>query len=755
MKILRYLLCSLLLLNILPANTLAQVNVLPAPGLEFLDLGYNSTTQQTTIVGHNLNGVRTPAIFRANANGTFTQNVLSNLPGASENATTVNISSDGTRVAGFSPSTNSINVEGATWLSSSPTSAVGIGFVPNLPTGSAALAAWAGGVAGHSGNAQRAISWTPANGIQELPGTGSTISLATDASADGSVFVGISAVDLAGGAAYFWDSNGINRLDDNIPGFTLVDSAANAISPDGNLIAGDITVVSANNGVQTFATIWRGPNRVLEVLRDANGNLIQGSVNDIANSGYAVGVLVQAGNNFSNGFIWHAEFTNGITIFENWLNGRQANFSPQIVSTTVTGISDDVDSGTLRFTVDDANQPYLVEVSAAELQGGAPGGIPPVVGSVQGDGATRFALWNSFLNMWNILEIINDTNVAQQVSINTFDINGALINTNQFQIEPGVQQDLLVHEFEGIVPNSYGIITIDGNVTGRMVFYRPLNPQGADFDFAFALPITSDLSTGTTGVGYNTFEPSNVPVQNWLSIINTENDTRTFVVNQFDQQGQLITTSTQTLAPRSRLDVESGHVNPGPFVVGYTEVVPQDPSTRYLALLIRYGQRSFDSYDFAFPLLTKSPSSQKIVAPLNTFVNADNWIEVINPNDFPISVDINLYNAQGQRSDINSISLQPKAQQHFFANSLIGFEQVGHVDILSNSPIITNSMVYERVSQGGELLTMYGLQAGPNTPNALPNSFNTFLGFQNILRVNNLTDAAAVSYTHLTLPTKA
>ena len=732
MKVLRLIVSSLLCSLILPAITLAQVRVIPGPSLEFLDLGYNPETQQTTILGHNFEGLQTPAIFTPTENG-FTQQTLANLPGADGNATTVRISPDGSRSAGFSPSANSINVEGVTWLSSAPNSPVGIGFVPGLPAGSAALAAWKDGVAGHSGNAQRPISWTPSAGIEVLPGTGNTISLVRDVSEDGNILVGLSAVDISGGAAYFWDNSGLNRLNDNIPNFTLVDSVATSISPDGNFIGGDITAVDPNGTVRTIAVIWTGPNRNLEILRNADGTMVQGSVNDISNSGYAVGTFVNGSNNFSNGFIWHPRFTNGATLFENWLTSRQANFSPQIVSRAVTAISQDINTGLLRFTVDGENSPFYVEVNAPEIQD-----------------LTRFSLWNSFLNMWNILEVINNTAFDQEVTVNTFDITGVLINTQTFTIQPGIQQDLLVHDFLGVTPNSYGLMTIDGAITGRMVYYRPLNPQGTDFDFAFAIPLNSNPSTGTTGVGYNTFEPSNAPVSNWLSLVNLEDEAKVITVNRFSQQGVLLDERQFNLPARTRIDVDGGHQFPGRFNVGFLEIVPQDGDAQYIAQLIRYGIQTNGLIDFAFPLLSKSPSNVKITAPANTVNNSDNWLEVINPNDFPINVDISFFNSAGQLNTINSETIGPKAQIHYYINAQIGNNEIGSVDIFSNSEMLTNSMVYEGITGGQPLQTMYGLQAVQRTPNVFNNSFNMFLNMQNILRINNLSDQDVAFTVELT-----
>ena len=123
---------------------------------------------------------------------------------------------------------------------------------------------------------------------------------------------------------------------------------------------------------------------------------------------------------------------------------------------------------------------------------------------------------------------------------------------------------------------------------------------------------------------------------------------------------------------------------------------------------------------------------------------------MINPNSFPISVGLNLYNSNGQLSTVAPFTIGPKAQQHMYVNQFIGNEQVGHVEIISASEMITNSMVYEGITGGGTFLTMYGLQALPFTPNTFSNSYNRFLGIENILRLNNLTDQDVIFSVNVT-----
>ena len=316
-------LSTLLCVSIFSApSVLAQVNIIQAPSnFEFVDMGYDPVNDEVGIVGSVINGTeRTATVFEINIDGDdFTTQTLADLPGATSNAKVFGISSDATRIAGSSSSENSVNNEGATWLRSSPNSPTGVGFVNgNLSNDSGATGAWADGVVGSSGGGENAFIWDIQNEIQALPGTEGAIAGARDVSSDGEITVGISSHEVFGSAAYYWDNNGINRLDDNIEGFTLFQSIASSISPNGNYIGGEIVATDALGNFKAFPVVWEGTERTLRILTDSNGDFIQGTVNDVSDSGYAVGFYFDASFN-SFGFIWNPEFTNGVRLFEEWL----------------------------------------------------------------------------------------------------------------------------------------------------------------------------------------------------------------------------------------------------------------------------------------------------------------------------------------------------------------------------------------------------------------------------------------------------
>ena len=85
------------------------VTIIEAPSnFEFVDMGYNPVMDQVGIVGSVINGTeRTATVFELNPDGDdFTTQTLADLPGATSNAEVFAISSDASRIAGSSSSSN-------------------------------------------------------------------------------------------------------------------------------------------------------------------------------------------------------------------------------------------------------------------------------------------------------------------------------------------------------------------------------------------------------------------------------------------------------------------------------------------------------------------------------------------------------------------------------------------------------------------------------------------------------------------------
>ena len=732
---------SISLRIIIPENVYAQVKVIKAPAnYEFRDMGYDSVRAQVGIVGYEVSGAtKTAKVFGLNANRDgFTSTTLVGLGSGTQ---VFGISSDATRVAGLSKSPSSSGEgEATTWLKNSPSSPIAIGYSAGLAMTSRAQAAWKDGVVGDSGGALAVYKWSSSTGLITLPGNANRVASVFDTNVNGTIQVGLSSHQNFSGAAYYWDNTGIHKLNDTINNSSTIQSVAYSISPNGSYIGGYVLELDNTTDISyDNAAVWDA-NRNLILLKDANGNRFQGRVLDISNLGYAVGETIDG-----KGFIWHPSFT-GAKIFENWLTERQATYSPTILSKGVEAIAEDRINGKLIFALSDYEAPgasFYVEVEAPEI--------------IEQD--IQYALWNSFIGMWDILELVNDTSSNQNTTIKVYNIAGQLIYTQDLVLTPGEQKDLLVHDFEvngqKVVPvDSYGIITIEGDITGRLFYYRP-TPIG--FDFGFAIPLLKP-STDTTYVGFNTYEPSGAPTYNWLSLVNLADSPKKFTIRRYKQDGTLLLnpiplplycgdTSTQedciiTLPASSRTDIDGGHTNPGRFNVGLLEIIPADTTSPYIGQLVRYGIQNSGAIDFAFPLLAKAASNEDLYVPVNTKDNADNWLEVVNPNANIASVTIDYYNASGTLTETRTENIPAKGQLHFYVNSAIGSNQIGHVQLSSTSAIISQSMVYEMNKPGGSLLSMYGIQASDQYPltGKISTSYNLFIGMDNLLRVNNLTD---------------
>ena len=382
-------LAASLVLGLSAPSVLAQVNILQAPSnYEFVDMGYDAASDEVGIVGYVTNGTdRTATVFELNADRDgFTEQTLANLPGATSNAEVSGISSDAHRIAGTSQSTNSIDFEGATWLRSNPSNAIGIGFIQGQPNRSGAIGAWRDGIVGQAAGATIPAIWTQSDGIQELTGTNNSTALAQDVSSNAEVVVGLSGHEVFDGAAYFWDNSGINRLDDNIDGHILIQSKANSISPNGNYIGGEISAIDSQGSFKLYPVVWEGTERTLRVLTDSSGNFVQGTVTDVSDLGYTVGTFFDASFN-AFGLIWNPDFTNGVEIFEDWLEEESPGANFPFDSLNVNSIGSG--NGRLFFTVTgDVGENALVEM-VFDLE----------LGDVNQDGDVNFGDIPAFINV--------------------------------------------------------------------------------------------------------------------------------------------------------------------------------------------------------------------------------------------------------------------------------------------------------------------------------------------------------------------
>lgn len=366
--------------------------------------------------------------------------------------------------------------------------------------------------------------------------------------------------------------------------------------------------------------------------------------------------------------------------------------------------------------------------------------------------ANGYLLWNSFLGMNNIAELINRGQTTIPVTLTLYDISGNSISQVRTSVPSLGQRDIILNSLPGFVANSYGLVTLDyssADLDARLTFYRP---NGAAFDFAYSTPLISAL-TGSSSVSFNTFQPSLLAseqtqvVANWLSITNADPvATRSFTVRRYDHDGILLTSRRISVAPFARFDLEAGHENPGPSRVGLNEIIPDESTAPYFATLVRYGTAA-DRYAFAYPLLASSGATTPIFVPISTGGGAQNWVEVVNSSASSITVSARFFAQNGQPlRDELSIPIAPHSQRHVNASALLGPNASGLVRFASSTPhsLLAHSLFYFYAADGS-IESMYGTRALPIAGTDLAGSYNLFLEMYNWLKVSNPTSVPATA----------
>lgn len=375
----------------------------------------------------------------------------------------------------------------------------------------------------------------------------------------------------------------------------------------------------------------------------------------------------------------------------------------------------------------------------------------------------NYTFWNSFLNMMNILELVNGTNKDIVVKVNFYSISGALFDQRLINVPANNQFDLIVNDLNNFIKDSYGIIKLEfeGNLDGRMSFYRP-SADKTGYDYAFTVPLI-DATFGTTAVSFNTYQPSFKPeefnnqVANWLSIVNLDSELRTFTVLTYDTPGRLIMRREVDVPSFGRMDIDGGHGIVGPNVVGYHKIIPKNVTGEYITQLIRYGgdaPAGFapSKFKFAVPLSSKLGQSDPQYMPISNKFGETNWIEVINILDKSVGASINYYSSAGILLESVDAQLNANSQMHFEASRRLPSNEVGYAVVVPYEPfsIVAQSMGYLREKVGGSVTAVYGTQSRRIVPCMQAGSYNLYLNMQNWLLVANPTNdtvQATVSFS--------
>ena len=365
-----------------------------------------------------------------------------------------------------------------------------------------------------------------------------------------------------------------------------------------------------------------------------------------------------------------------------------------------------------------------------------------------GEKSTKYGTWNGFLDMVNVLELMNRTVYAQEVRISVYNMSGQLASINKRTVQPNQQLDVTLNSLPGFVSNAYGLVKIESRIESRVFYYRPTDSSFTSFEYAFGVEV-GEAITGTSFVGFNTFQPSfkgddrNNLVANWLSVVNLSTSKKTFTVNKYGIQGNKLSSSKVEIPALGRADLDGGHINPGPSNVGLIEIVPTDTTAPYLSQLMRYGYAASGGIDFAFPLIAGSGSASNILLPGGSDNSAQNWLEVVNTSNTATTADIRFYEENGQQKKQQNISLGAHAQIHIDVSSIFGSMKIGSIKItpLGTQKLIAQSMFYFFKSDLG-IAAMYGIQGEVGATSIRTGSYNLFLDMENYLRITNFSDSA-------------
>ena len=365
-------------------------------------------------------------------------------------------------------------------------------------------------------------------------------------------------------------------------------------------------------------------------------------------------------------------------------------------------------------------------------------------------------LWNGFLNMTNIVEVVNRSQTAMPVTLSLFNVAGVRVHQFTFAVSAAGQQDIILNDLPGFQSNSYGVVTLEFDsafndaIDGRLFFYRP--GATSDYEFVFGVPFVAP-NYGPAAVTFNTFQPSTNPsetsnvVAQWLSIANLAASAKTFTLYRYAQDGSLLSQNSISIPALGRSDFEAGHVSPGPSNVGLLKIVPGDNSAPYISALLRYGGNTApglvpNRYFFAFPLLARAGNGEVQRAPISTGAGATNWVEVANAADQAANVTLEFFSNAGALLNTLNVQLAAHAQQHFNAGALLASGASGSVRVTPSIPnsVIGQSMFYFRDPTNGSITAMYGSSLRQTFGDKIYGSYNLYLSMNNWMKLTNTRD---------------
>ncbi len=355
-------------------------------------------------------------------------------------------------------------------------------------------------------------------------------------------------------------------------------------------------------------------------------------------------------------------------------------------------------------------------------------------------GTTICSEWNTVLSeTFNVLEHVNIGESTLRVTVSLYDMQGVVRNRKQFQIAPGQEQDVLVHEMSKSVGKTFGKVCsnhngMKGDLDGRMVYYKTAPTNQLNYQFALALPF-SNGKKGVQFVPFNTFQPSADPadarnfVANWIQITNLSNKTSRGVLTFYDQNGRTLGVKSVNLGKGARKDY-AAHLW-GAQKVGVVKWAPADSTISHQVRNMRYlydNPHAANSFETAFQVegLVGNGQEQSVLLAPDQQTTA--VLELINTKNTEVRASVKFYTESGVRKKSFEFTLKPYATRHIIADSILRSER-GFVTIhgAQVSSVIAVGMHYVKNAAGG-VTSMYGTHAVESLGSVLRGSYNTFLG---------------------------
>jgi len=361
--------------------------------------------------------------------------------------------------------------------------------------------------------------------------------------------------------------------------------------------------------------------------------------------------------------------------------------------------------------------------------------------------ADKYMLWNGFLEMINVLEIVNQGEVPRNATLRLYSIAGEGQSQLSVEIPARGQRDIVLNDVQGFERDSYGVATLEyegTEIQGRLTYYSKPS-GGGSYAFAFSLPLMDPVDEAVIAP-FNTYHPSFNPgeaglrVFNWLSIVNLDPaNSRQFAVRRFLEDGSLSAESEVFVPPFGRIDLDGGH-GEGPNRVGLNEVIPQEEAP-FISLIHRFGQGP-SSYDFAFPIVAARGDSSPQWVPISSGANAVNWVEVYNLSDADALVRVRFLDNFGR--ELNSGGAEdvvlPRSQRHFLASAALEPGFSGAAEIISeNAARVSALSMFYFLKSSLSIDAVYGSAGKAPLSGELAGSYNLFLDMFNWLRVFNTT----------------